>query len=50
MLIPNAPLRVQADVYALLLERTAEGDKSLGLYSGLATAEGNLAYRRRDVR
>ena len=41
MLIPNAPLRVQADVYALLLERTAEGDKSLGLYRGLATAEGN---------
>ena len=41
MLIPNAPLRVQADVYPLLLERTAEGDKSLSLYRGLATAEGN---------
>ena len=41
MSIADTPLRVQADVYALLLERTAEGDKSLSLYRGLATAEGN---------
>ena len=41
MPIPDAPLRVQADVYALLLECTTERDKSLGLYRGLATAEGN---------
>ena len=41
MSIADAPLRVQADMYPLLLECTAEGDKSLGLYRGLATAEGN---------
>ena len=41
MPIPDAPLRVQADVYALLLERTAEGDKSLRLYGGLSATEGN---------
>ena len=41
MPIPDAPLRVQADMYALLLERMTEGNKSLSLYRGLATAEGN---------
>lgn len=41
MPIPDASLRVQADMYPLLLECTTEGDKSLCLYRGLATAEGN---------
>ena len=41
MPIPDAPLRVQADMYPLLLERTAEGDKSLGLYRGFTATEGN---------
>jgi len=41
MPISDASLSVYADMYSLLLECTAKGDKSLGLYRGLATAEGN---------
>lgn len=39
--IAYAPLTIEANMYSLILELTAKRDKSLRLYGGFSSAEGN---------
>ena len=44
MLVPHAPVAVQADVYALCLQVTEKGNQGFGLHGGFSAAEGDASF------